>query len=161
VRLEWIEAAEARGQGSGVRGQPVNVVVELTPDPWPLTPIVLGVDVARYGDCETVVALRRGPVLTAMWAWYGADLKHTCGRIVDLARECQPDRLVIDAVGLGAGVVDRLLEVQREGRVLQGCEIEAFQSGTAPLDPEKHDSRRDEAYLALSHRLRTGDVAFA
>src|SRR5438128_9789732 len=104
--------------------------------------VVLGVDVARYGDCETVVALRRGPVLTGMWAWHGADLMHTCGRLVDLARECQPGRLVIDAVGLGAGVVDRLREIQREGKLLQGCRIEAFTSGATPSDPEKHDSRR-------------------
>jgi phage terminase large subunit len=166
IRLEWIEAAERKGvagRGSG-GGSDDSDGSDPTPHTLPPTPhdeVVLGVDVARYGDCQTVVALRRGAVLTGLWAWQGADLMHTCGRVVDLARQHQPDRLVIDAVGLGAGVVDRLREVQREGHCLSECHVEEFQAGGTAQDPEQHASRRDEAYLALSHRLRTGAVAFA
>ena len=38
---------------------------------------------------------------------------HTCGHILELAREHAPARIVVDAVGMGAGLFDRLLELQR------------------------------------------------
>jgi hypothetical protein len=160
IRLEWVEAAERRSDEQRVTSDEAATDSSLVTRHSSL-PIVLGIDVARYGDCETVVALRRGCLVAAIWAWHGADLMHTCGRILELAREHAPARIVVDAVGMGAGLFDRLLEIQREGRELPGCELVAFQSGTPPWDPEKHYSRRDEAYMALRDRLRDGDIAMA
>jgi hypothetical protein len=143
IQLAWIEAAawEERAALPGDR--------------------VLGVDVARFGDCETVLAIRSGSQLAAIEARQGADLMQTCGQIVALCREQQLQRVVLDAVGLGAGVLDRLRELQREGELaLQGVDLVGFESGARALDPEHHHSRRDEAYVALRDRLRDGDIRF-
>jgi hypothetical protein len=118
---------------------------------------VMGVDVARYGDCETVVALRRENTLAGIASWQGADLMESCAGVVRLCRDESPQRAVIDVVGLGAGLYDRLAELQREGlAALAGVQLVPFASGQRAGDPEKFHSRRDEAYFALRDRLRVG-----
>jgi len=108
------------------------------------------VDVARFGSCETAIAARQGETLVGLQHWRGVDLMHTCGRVVQSCRELRPQRVVIDAVGLGAGLVDRLLELQREGEAaLREVQIVAFSSGTRAVNPERYGSRRDEAYWEL------------
>jgi len=116
--------------------------------------------VARFGDCETVLAIRRGGTLAALERWAGADLMQTCGRVAQAARDERPARIVIDGVGMGAGVVDRLRELQREGE-LEGIEIVLFASGERARDPAKWKSRRDEAFWALRERYRDGGIAHA
>lgn len=124
--------------------------------------VVLGVDVARFGDCETVVAGRRGETLLFLESWQGADLMQSCGRVVQLCGEWRPGRVVVDAVGLGAGVVDRLRELKAEGlSALQGTTVVAFESGGRAARPEQYVSRRDEAYLALRDRFRDSQIALA
>jgi hypothetical protein len=164
IELAWVEAAEQ--QGSGARGQGSGTDKDEAalagPDPRPLTPdpCVFGVDVARYGSCETVIAVRAGDALVGVQHWRGTDLMHTCGRVVQRCRERRPQRVVIDAVGLGAGLVDRLLELQREGEAaLREVQIVAFSSGARALNAERYGSRRDEAYWELRERYREGRIA--
>jgi hypothetical protein len=76
----------------------------------------IGVDVARTGECETVIAPRYGPVLKPLKAYRGFDLMVTVGEVGMMAAKVwptSPKRLVlnIDQVGMGAGVVDRLVEL--------------------------------------------------
>jgi phage terminase large subunit len=146
IALEWVERAE--GHGIHRDAQDVQDAV------------VFGLDVARFGDCETVLAVRRGDTLAALERWAGADLMATCGRVAHAARRERPARIVVDAVGLGAGVVDRLREIQREGE-LPGCEIVAFSSGERADDPARFRSRRDEAYWELRRRYQDGEIVHA
>jgi hypothetical protein len=114
-----------------------------------------------------VLAIRRGETLAALGRWTGTDLMETCGRVVEAARRERPERIVIDGVGLGAGVVDRLRELQREGGTdpqgwsMAGVEIVLFSSGERASDPSKWKSRRDEAYWALRERYRDGRITHA
>jgi len=107
-----------------------------------------------------VLALRRGETLAALACWRGADLMQTCGQVVAAARRERPARIVVDGVGMGAGVVDRLRELQREGE-LEGSEIVLFASGERASDPAKWKSRRDEAYWSLRERYQEGRMAHA
>lgn len=77
-------------------------------------PIVWGVDVARFGDDRTALAKRKGrKLLEPVESWGGKDLMQTCGMIADryFAAEEKPIDIVIDVIGLGAGVYDRLKEL--------------------------------------------------
>ena len=76
-------------------------------------PTVFGVDVARHGADETVVALRSGDAVRILDAWNGHDTMTTTGRIIDLARRHSPERIHVDEIGLGAGVLDRLKEMSQ------------------------------------------------
>jgi hypothetical protein len=72
---------------------------------------VLGVDVARFGDDETVftVLFSRGSLQWEMieqQRFKGASLMETVGRIVDMTRLLSLDAIVVDDTGLGCMTAD-------------------------------------------------------
>jgi len=107
-----------------------------------------------------VIAVRRGAALVAISAWSGQDLMATCGRVVDLIREHAPTRVVVDPVGLGAGLLDRLRELQREGS-LPPFRLVGENGGARAMDAAQFANRRAEIYHALRERYRTGEIAHA
>jgi phage terminase large subunit len=110
------------------------------------------VDVARLGGDSTVIGMRVGPVVTHLEAIRGADLMEVCGRISRLAYEQKPESIAIDSIGLGAGVVDRLNELQIAG-------VEAVNVALPAIDRERFANRRAELYWGLRERFRRGDIA--
>src|SRR5262249_46640292 len=56
----------------------------------------LAVDVARFGDDETVIGLRIGPVLVRLEAIKGTPTTETTGRIVQLAYAERPETIAVD-----------------------------------------------------------------
>lgn len=75
---------------------------------------VIGVDVARFGDDRSSIIRRQGlqafnPIVGRGW-----DLMHLVGRIVSEIREFNPDMTFVDETGIGAGVVDRLKQLNYE-----------------------------------------------
>lgn len=87
--------------------------------------IIIGVDVARFGDDETVIYENIKGKLKIARHRHGQDLMATVGDIVILYREIikkysdYKGRIYvnIDDTGLGGGVTDRLREVKREERL--------------------------------------------
>ncbi len=81
---------------------------------------ILGVDVARFGDDETVIWKNMQGKLEIAFIRRGQDLMKTAGDIVRLYKqiiESEFEGMVyvnIDDTGLGGGVTDRLREVKRE-----------------------------------------------
>lgn len=79
------------------------------------TPSVWGLDVARFGTDKTALCKRQGPIVTEIRAWRGLDLMQTVGRVVaeyeGLPPSAQPREILVDSIGVGAGVVDRLHEM--------------------------------------------------
>jgi hypothetical protein len=77
---------------------------------------VWGVDVARFGDDRTALAKRQAnKLLEPVRWWNSADLMATAGRIKAEYDETHYDmrrsQILIDAIGLGAGVYDRCKEL--------------------------------------------------
>lgn len=89
--------------------------------------VTIGVDVARYGDDETCVAIRSGNTILPLKSWRKCDLMTTCGRIVELAKKYPDAAINIDDDGVGGGVTDRLREVLPNK--ITGCH-----NGGAPHD---------------------------
>jgi len=78
--------------------------------------MVWGVDVARFGDDRTALARRHGNHQAGpVESWRGKDIMQTAGLVAAAwARApllARPRRIVVDAIGLGAGVADRLAEL--------------------------------------------------
>jgi hypothetical protein len=73
-----------------------------------LDPLVMGVDVARFGDDTTVIRLRRGRDARTIQPikMRGADTVQVAYRIAEVYMEHRPDAIFIDEGGVGAGVVD-------------------------------------------------------
>lgn len=73
-------------------------------------PLVMGVDVARFGDDESVIVLRRGrDAKSVPWITLrGVDTMTLAAKIVDMSVQYKPDAIFVDEGGVGGGVVDRL-----------------------------------------------------
>lgn len=101
VPLGWVEAAMQRYQDWQEKGSPE-----------PLGSIVLGVDVAREGEDDTCIAVRQGDCVKEVRRYKRADTMETTGYVA-AAISLDPDSTVavVDVIGVGGGVVDRLREL--------------------------------------------------
>lgn len=77
-------------------------------------PLVLGVDIARMGDDESVVYANRGGHVRLLDKWSNSPITETARRIHSLAMEHRATEVRIDGVGVGAGVYDVLNELNAE-----------------------------------------------
>lgn len=80
----------------------------------PVRPI-WGVDPARYGRDGSGFAERFGAYTEEIRTYRGLDTMQLCGVLVDRYRRCmpghEPSQILVDVIGIGAGVVDRLGEL--------------------------------------------------
>lgn len=95
--------------GEHAEGATVRVVQTLPSDP-----LVLGVDVARFGDDQTVLSFRKGRDARAIpWQSYrGLDTMEVAAQVAEAVRMHRPQAVFVDEGGLGAGVVDRLKQLR-------------------------------------------------
>ena len=82
----------------------------------PMTPVVWGLDVARYGNDRSTLAKRRGQeLLEPIKTWSQKDLMEMAGIILTeyeaVRYNDRPTAIYIDAIGIGAGLADRLKEL--------------------------------------------------
>lgn len=120
-------------------------------------PLIMGVDVARYGDDQSVIAFRRGrDACTIQWKKYRSiDTMTLAGEIARLQDEHGVDAVFVDGVGIGAGVVDRLRQLGRQ--------VFDVQSGGKPTglyfdEPIKVKNKRCEMWAQMRQWLRIGAI---
>lgn len=99
ISLSLIEKANARWQEWDDAGKPGKLEA-------------IGVDVARSGEDKTVIALRVGKYkIQELRRYSKEDTMQTSGRVRGILRAAGKRlRTVVDVIGIGAGVVDRLRE---------------------------------------------------
>ncbi len=117
--------------------------------------LIVAVDPARLGTDETVVALRQGPIVRELWVWKKKDTMETTGTILlklrEQGHEPKQCRLVVDSVGVGSGVCDRLREHK--------LEVVEFNGGMSPRDLTKFANKRSETAWRLRQLLENDDCA--
>jgi len=118
----------------------------------PSEPVVLGVDVARYGDDQCAIYCRRGPVVRLVKRFGKSDTMETTGKVVIAAAETKATRACVDVVGLGAGVVDRLREIKPTFSIVEA------NAGGAAVDNEVNLNARADWYMSLRERFESGDI---
>ena len=72
----------------------------------------LGVDVARFGSDKTALCVRRGWRVESLRSFSRIDTMRTAGEAAALVRDHRIPAVFVDEGGLGAGVVDRLRELE-------------------------------------------------
>jgi hypothetical protein len=110
-------------------------------------PLVYGVDVARFGDDRSVICKRQGNVVLEVKAQRGLDLMGTVGWVASEARVDRPVEIMVDSIGLGSGVADRLRELKFNVRDVNVAEATAMNLGAYRL--------RDELWLQVRDWLNT------
>jgi hypothetical protein len=124
-------------------------------------PIIWGVDVARFGDDSTALAKRAGNhQLEPVKEWWGKDTMQTAGLIKyewDQTKEyLRPAVINVDVIGIGAGVVDRLVELGLPVHGVNVAEAEAINGGD-----RKYNRLRDELWFKSREWLEAKDCKLA
>ena len=100
--------------------------VRMTPNTRP----IWGLDVARFGSDRTALCKRYGSVVTEVETWKGLDLMQTVGRVKaqydGMLPSERPSEILVDVIGLGSGVYDRLRELSLPVRAINVSEAPAF-----------------------------------
>lgn len=82
----------------------------LRPDEYDFAAILFGLDVARYGDCKTVLAERQGLRAAIRRWWAKRDTMTVADQTAGEMVQVRPQSLLVD-VAMGSAVVDRLRQV--------------------------------------------------
>src|SRR5207248_1982553 len=107
----------------------------------------IGIDVARFGGDNNVIAVLQNGRLIALECWASTDTVETEARILRFLRQIgyrQSDRVTVDegAAGGGAGVLDHLIAA--------GIQADGFNGARrAYEDPDRYENLRAWAYWAL------------
>jgi hypothetical protein len=111
-----------------------------------------GVDVARFGADETCVYRNRAGVIRLVEAARKQDTEETADMVERILSTHGPDRVAaaIDAVGVGAGVYDKLRR--------RGMPVVAFGAGERALEPTRFVNRRAEMFWTLRQWMEDGLV---
>lgn len=117
--------------------------------------IIWGVDVARFGGDKSALAKRqKNTLLEPVKTWQGKDLMQTVGIIVreyeETPQNMRPDVILVDSIGLGSGVVDRLKE---QGYPTRGVNVAESPS----VDSDKYARLRDELWWKVREWLEGRD----
>ena len=90
------------------------------------TPAIWGLDVARQGNDSSVLCKRQGPVIHPLTVWRNLDLMQLTGAVKAeydaLPPSKRPIEIIVDSNGFGAGVLDRLRELELPARGLNVAE---------------------------------------
>ena len=114
---------------------------------------VLGVDVARFGDDDSVAYINRGGRLRKLDTWSKATATETATRIHRMAVDNGVSEVRIDAAGLGGPVVD-LVAAMADGKYLV---ISMLGSAASPDKTRWHNARAAN-YDNFKEGLAAGQV---
>lgn len=120
--------------------------------PDPGAPLVMGVDVARFGEDKSVIAWRKGRDARILpWQKYkGLDTVQLAGTVADLAGKHNPAAIFVDGNGVGGGVVDNLKA--------WGYKVVEVQMGGSPTDGDTYVNKRVEIWGRMKEWLLTGAI---
>ncbi len=119
---------------------------------------VMGLDVARFGDDQTVSIVRRGNSVVDLVSHRKSDLMHTTGRTLEIARNHNVNTINVDEVGLGSGVVDRIRELTRSKEVT-GIKPVGVNGSTKSRETEKFFNLRTQMFDGLRQRFADGEIS--
>ncbi len=92
--------------------------------------VQVGIDVARFGDDETVIYKRRGLKVIERKSWRGQDTVQSANEAWAMANHDPSVMIVVDDTGVGAGVSDKLTEL--------GAKIYRFIAGGKAANSDKY-----------------------
>jgi hypothetical protein len=118
----------------------------------PGAPLILGVDIARFGDDKSVIRGRKGRdgrVIPPI-KWAGQDTVFSAGKVAEAIEKYKPEAVFIDGGGVGGGVVDILKA--------QNYRVTEVNFGSAARDGNKYANKRAEMWGELRDWMETGAI---
>ena len=117
-------------------------------------PLIMGVDVARFGSDSTVFAFRQGrnARVIPFQRYLGDDTMIVADHVARAIEIYKVDKTFIDGIGVGGGVVDRLKQMGYGTRI-----VEVAGSNT-PNKPLVYANKRAEMWGDMRDWLQTGYI---
>jgi len=112
-----------------------------------MSPVVLGIDPARFGDDRSVVFRRQGKQGFKPIVYRGIDNMDLAARVANLIEEHNPDAVFCDA-GAGSGVIDRLRQLSYD--------VIEIPFGGKATKPEQYINRRTEMWWLMKQWIEEG-----
>lgn len=106
--------------------------------------IVVGADIARFGDDATVFVKRQGLQVIDSRVFYKLDTQDVASRLLGFA---QGGTINIDDTGVGGGVTDRLRAMN--------ANVNAINFGASPMDKKKYPDIISEMWFNLAGIIQT------
>lgn len=130
----------------------VNTSMHLIPDQRQLSvdiPLVLGVDVARYGDDRSILFFRRGQVAEEPIVLRDLNVPELASVIKKHCFERKPKAIFVDGTGVGGGVVDMLQ--------LYGINVFEINFNMKPAD-RRYSNKRAEMWSRMANWVKSGGI---
>lgn len=116
-------------------------------------PILWGLDVARFGGDSSALCVRQGNTVFEITNFQSMDLMQLCGVVKNKYDDCtameRPQEILVDVIGLGAGVVDRLAE--------QNLPVRGVNVAEAPATKKNYLNLRAELWFKVKDWLAQRD----
>lgn len=116
--------------------------------------LVMGVDVARFGDDDSAIVMRRGRDARTIPAqiFSKLDTMQFAARVAEQINKHRPDGVFVDEGGLGAGVVDRLRQLGFDVTGINfGAKSDRFVPGAA-----RASNKRGEMWSTMREAIKAG-----
>ncbi|HWI48156.1 MAG TPA: hypothetical protein VNU45_08060, partial [Rummeliibacillus sp.] len=113
-------------------------------------PIVIGVDPAYKGEFSkdyTAIINRQGRRAYDLKVYHGYDTMQVTGLIVDRINKINPDKIFVDSVGIGVGIVDRLRELG------YGSLVMPVNSASKAINDNRYSNKRAEIWGLMKEWL--------
>lgn len=136
---------------------PQRIITQAHETDIPLTPEIrpiLGADIARYGQDESVVYGNWGGRVRLLGSWGKTDTVESARKIHSIAVENDAEQVRVDAAGIGGAVfdmLDALPEFADKGYILIGID-----GGTRATDPSRWINTRAENHDSLRTQMADG-----
>lgn len=114
-------------------------------------PLVIGLDIARFGNDKTVFCFRRGRVCERFIEFSKKSVVEVAEIAAGFIMEYLPKRLFLDIGGVGGGVYD-LLKEKGFSQILRGVNF-----GEKALNSTRFTNRRAEMWFGVAHWLSVPD----
>ena len=115
--------------------------------------IIWGLDVARFGGDNSALCVRQGNTVLEIQSFASMDLMQLCGVIKNRYDEAtvleRPQEILVDVIGIGAGVVDRLRE--------QNLPVRGVNVSESPSSKKNYLNLRAELWFAIKDWLAQRD----
>lgn len=124
-------------------------------------PVIFGVDVARFGDDHSTLAIRQGrDARSRPWKrWYKENTMQVAGDIAIEAMKWHPDAIMVDVGAMGAGVIDRLRQLLPDTLIVEvafgGKGRDATWSGNVRV---RTANKRSEIWTTMRSWLEYGAI---
>lgn len=156
VKVRVLGEFPSQGVNQFISLMDVEAAIERAAQALMFDPLILGVDVARFGENESVIFPRKGLDARTMpfQRFLGLDTVQLAGKVAEVAIQNRADAVFVDEGGVGGGVVDILRRVNKVNVI--GIQFGSKADRQFDELGERYAQKRSEMWGLMRWNIRNG-----